>query len=105
LTKSAAAHTIYPESDPDACTGSRMPETDFTFRVENDLKDRFVDAAQTSDRSASTLLRDFMQRYVEQVEHDAWFRREVETGLAEAASTEVERVPHEDVVARIRALF
>jgi predicted transcriptional regulator len=82
-----------------------MPETDFTFRVENDLKDRFVDAAQTSDRSASTLLRDFMQRYVEQVEHDAWFRREVETGLAEAASTEVERVPHEDVVARIRALF
>jgi predicted transcriptional regulator len=82
-----------------------MTETNFTFRVEDDLKDRFVGAAQTNDRSASMLLRDFMQNYVEKTEHDAWFRQEVERGLAEAASPEIERIPHEDVVARIMASF
>ena len=85
-----------------------MRETDFTFRVEDDLKERFVGAAQTNDRSASMLLRDFMQNYqnyVEKTEHDAWFRQEVERGLAKAASPEIERIPHEDVVARIMASF
>jgi predicted transcriptional regulator len=82
-----------------------MPETNFTFRVEDDLKDRFVGAAQTNDLSASMLLREFMQSYVEKTEHDAWFRQEVEQGLVEAASPEVKLISHEDVVARVRASF
>jgi predicted transcriptional regulator len=105
LTKHAAAHIIYPETATDVWTRSRMTETNFTFRVEDDLKDRFVGAAQTNDLSASMLLREFMQTYVEKTEHDAWFRQEVEQGLAEAESPEVKLIPHEDVVARIRASF
>jgi predicted transcriptional regulator len=105
LTKHTAAHIICPASAPNAWTGCLMTETNFTFRVEDDLKDRFVDAAQTNDLSASMLLRDFMQRYVEKTEHNEWFRREVERGLVELAFPEIERIPHEAVVARIMASF
>jgi plasmid maintenance system antidote protein VapI len=46
-----------------------------------------------------------MQRDYDQFDHDAWFRQEVEQGLGEAESPDVEHVSHEDVVARLRALF
>jgi predicted transcriptional regulator len=43
-----------------------------------------------------------MRRTLEAVEHDAWFRAEVEQGLAEAARPDVSLLEHEDVVARWR---
>lgn len=61
-----------------------MPETTFTFRVEDSLKAAFADAARHKDRTAAQLLRDFMRSYVsgiqENAEYDAWFRRKVEAG-------------------------
>jgi antitoxin HigA-1 len=46
-----------------------------------------------------------MQRNYDQLDHDAWFRREVEQGLEEAESPDVESAAHEDVVARLKASF
>jgi len=61
-----------------------MPETTFTFRVEDSLKAAFADAANQKDRTAAQLLRDFMRSYVaetrDDAEYDAWFRRKVEAG-------------------------
>jgi predicted transcriptional regulator len=61
-----------------------MPETTFTFRVEDSLKAAFADAASQKDRTAAQLLRDFMRNYVaetqDDAEYDAWFRRKVEAG-------------------------
>jgi predicted transcriptional regulator len=61
-----------------------MSEATFTFRVEDNLKAAFADAAQKKDRTAAQLLRDFMREYVaqteEDTEYDAWFRRKVEAG-------------------------
>jgi predicted transcriptional regulator len=39
-------------------------EIAFTIRVEHSLKDAFVDAAKSQDRTASQLIRDFMRDYV-----------------------------------------
>lgn len=65
-----------------------MNEATFTFRVDETLKNKFTDAARARDRTGAQLLRDFMRGVVRQqedaVEYDAWFRREVETALAEA---------------------
>lgn len=61
-----------------------MPESTFTFRVEDSLKTAFADAAKQKDRTAAQLLRDFMRNYVaetqEDAEYDVWFRRKVEAG-------------------------
>lgn len=76
-----------------------MPETTFTFRVDGALKSAFTDAAKAHDRPGSQLLRDFMRDYVEKVDHDVWFRAEVEQGLREARDPNAERVPHEQMKA------
>lgn len=39
-------------------------EIAFTIRVEPDLKDAFVAAAKSQDRTASQLVRDYMRDYV-----------------------------------------
>ena len=65
-----------------------MSEATFTFRVDEGLKDAFSTAAKSRDRTAAQLLRDFMRDFVRQqqdaVEHEAWFRRPVQTGLESA---------------------
>ncbi len=62
-----------------------MAEATFTFRVDDDLKTRFSNAAREHDRTGAQLLRDFMRAYVERLEkargHDAWFHRQVQIGL------------------------
>jgi predicted transcriptional regulator len=78
--------------------GQAMPETTFTFRVDQELKKAFTEAARARDRPGSQLLRDFMRVYVERAEHDAWFRAEVEQSLKEADDPNVELIPHEEVV-------
>ena len=65
-----------------------MKEATFTFRVDEVLKDQFTSAAKHCDRTGAQLLRDFMRDYVRQrqetVEHDAWFRRQIQIGLDSA---------------------
>jgi predicted transcriptional regulator len=79
-----------------------MPETTFTFRVDQRLKEAFAEAARANDRPGSQLLRDFMRDYVERAEHDAWFRAEVERSLQEADDPNVELIPHEEVVRTLK---
>jgi predicted transcriptional regulator len=80
-----------------------MPETTFTFRVDQELKEAFTETARANDRPASQLLRDFMRDYVDRAEHDAWFRAEVEQSLKEADDPDVELIPHEKVVRKWKA--
>lgn len=83
-----------------------MPEATFTFRVDEDLKAAFAEAAKAQDRTAAQLLRVLMREAVrrqqEAREHDAWFRREVERGMREADNAAVRRIPHKDVRANWR---
>lgn len=80
-----------------------MPETTFTFRVDEDLKASFTNVAKAHDRPGSQLLRDFMRDYVAKAEHDAWFRAEVEQGLRELADPSAELIPNEQVDAAWQA--
>ena len=70
-----------------------MNEATFTFRVDNTLKAEFAKAAKSKDRTGAQLLRDFMRDYVreqqEAATHDAWFRREVQTGIEAADAGDV----------------
>ena len=79
-----------------------MPETTFTFRVDDELKQAFTKAARANDRPGSQLLRDFMREYVERAEYDAWFRAEVEQALKEADDPNTEWIPHEQVLQKWR---
>ena len=83
----------------DQCGAPSIPETTFTFRVDETLKSAFTNAAKAHDLPGSQLLRDFMREYVEKAEHDAWFRAEVEEGLREADDPNAEWVPHEQMKA------
>lgn len=79
-----------------------MGEATFTFRVEEKLKAAFTQAAKSEDQTAAQLLRRFMRDYVkerrEKTEYDAWFKRQVQTGLDSANAGRP--VPHEEVEAR-----
>jgi predicted transcriptional regulator len=65
-----------------------MTDATFTFRVDEELKDAFSEAAKANDRTGAQLLRDFMRDFVQQqqekAEYDAWFRRAVQKGLDSA---------------------
>jgi predicted transcriptional regulator len=78
-----------------------MPETTFTFRVDDDLKEAFAEAAKSQDRSSAQLLRVLMREAVRRqqdaLEHDAWFRGEVEQALREADDPTVSRISHDQV--------
>jgi len=87
-----------------------MSEATFTFRVDEDLKSAFADAARAQDRTAAQLLRTLMREAVrrQQAEsgHDSWFRREVEQAMREADDPNAERIDHDVVrqdMARQRA--
>ena len=62
-----------------------MPEATFTFRVDEELKAQFSNAARAHDRTSAQLLRDFMRGYVareqDRTGYDAWFRHQVQAGL------------------------
>ena len=79
-----------------------MAEATFTFRVDEALKAEFTSAAKARDRTSAQLLRDFMRDFVrEQQEtagYDAWFRDQVQKGIAQANAGEV--MPDEEVEAR-----
>ncbi len=70
-----------------------MTEATFTFRVEEQLKNAFTQAAKAKDRTGAQLLRDFMREFVRRqqqaTEHDAWFRQHVQIGLDSADAGEL----------------
>lgn len=82
-----------------------MGDSTFTFRVDEELKERFAYAAKAKDRTGAQLLRDYMRDFVREqeaaVEHDAWFRRQVQAGLDSADAGDL--VPAADVEARFAA--
>lgn len=43
-----------------------MGETTFTFRIDEQLKLDFADAAKQHDRTCAQLIRDFMRDYIKQ---------------------------------------
>ena len=64
-----------------------MSDATFTFRVDEELKAAFVNAAKEWDRTGAQLLRDYMRDVVAKSaagEHDAWFRDQVAAGIASA---------------------
>ena len=62
-----------------------MRETTITFRIDEDLKQRFTAAARLRGRSAAELLRAFMQDFVGLTPDDdecaTWFCHQVQLGL------------------------
>jgi predicted transcriptional regulator len=68
------------------------------FSPEFEAKLRQV--ASASGRGAEQLVQEIVQTYME---HDAWFKAEVEKGLAQLDSGQF--VEHDEVVARIEQMF
>lgn len=54
---------------------TNQKETGFTLRIEQGLKDEFVAAAKSQDRTASQVLRDFMRDYVKKNGQTDLFKR------------------------------
>jgi predicted transcriptional regulator len=83
-----------------------VTETTFTFRVDEELKSAFAEAAKAQDRTAAQLLRVLMRDAVQQQQdahdHDAWFRGEIDRAMREANDLSVRRIPHEKVLSRWR---
>jgi predicted transcriptional regulator len=81
-----------------------MTESTFTFRVDEELKSAFAEAAKAQDRTAAQLLRVLMREAVEREqtarEHDEWFRAEVEEAIREADDPNTVWVSNEDAEKR-----
>lgn len=82
-----------------------MSDATFTFRVDEGLKSGFSAAAKSQDRNAAQLLRDFMRDFVRQqseaIDHDRWFRRQVQAGLDSANAGQL--MPATEVEAKFAA--
>lgn len=67
-----------------------MADITFTFRVDDDLKSAFGEAAKAQDQAEDQLLRSFMRDYVRRQRGDepyeAWFSRQVREGLESASA-------------------
>lgn len=83
-----------------------MTDATFTFRVEEELKAAFSEAAKAHDQTGAQLLRAFMRDYVRRqqdaAEHDMWFRQQVQAGLASANSGNL--IPDDNIDAEFAAL-
>jgi predicted transcriptional regulator len=83
-----------------------MGDATFTFRVDDDLKEAFTEAARTQDRTAAQLLRDYMrdvvQRRREDADYEAWLRQKVE--MARASVRAGRGIPADQVTAEFAAL-
>ncbi len=79
-----------------------MNEATFTFRVENDLKYSFSQAAKAHNQTGAQLLRNFMRDYVKQQQveayYDVWFRQQVKAGIQSANAGNL--MSSEDIEAR-----
>ncbi|MBW6423576.1 hypothetical protein KX729_19135 [Rhizobium sp. XQZ8] len=83
-----------------------MAEATFIFKVEEELKTAFSNAAKALDQTDADVLREFMRAYVEEqydaASYDAWFRQKVKKAieLADAGET----VPGDEVEAEFAVL-
>ncbi|MGE3871765.1 MAG: CopG family ribbon-helix-helix protein [Parvibaculaceae bacterium] len=79
-----------------------MTESTFTFRVEEELKAAFGEAAKAHDQTGAQLLRAFMRDYVKNqkdlADYDVWFRRQVLAGIDSAKAGNL--IPNEEVEAK-----
>ena len=56
-----------------------MPESNFTIRVDEELKDAFIKAAKDAHRTGGQVVREFMESYIrERAEYDAWLAKKIE---------------------------
>ncbi|KAF0810639.1 hypothetical protein A167_00518 [Alcanivorax sp. S71-1-4] len=81
-----------------------MSDATFTFRVDEELKAAFANAAKGHDRTGAQLLRDFMRSYVAQQEapdYDAWLIAKVEQSRTSGEAGSL--IPAADVEARFAA--
>ena len=65
-----------------------------------ELEAKLNDLASGSGRDAEQLVQDLVKSYLD---HDQWFRKEVQKGLEQLDRGEF--IEHDDVVARIEGLF
>ena len=83
-----------------------MTDATFTFRVEEELKAAFSEAAKAHDQTGAQLLRAFMRDYVRRqqdaAEYDIWFRQQVQAGLASANAGNL--IPDGNIDAEFAAL-
>ena len=86
-----------------------MSNATITFSVDEDLKARFSEAAKADERSDAQILRDLMRDYVrhrqEEAEHDSWFRATVGESLRQADDPDQRPIPHEEAMAKMKALL
>lgn len=62
-------------------------EAVFTMKLESELRDAFMAAAEAADRPASQIVREFMRDYVEQDrEYIAWLQRKVDKARESVAA-------------------
>lgn len=80
-----------------------LKEAVFTMKLESDLRDEFMAAAEESHRPASQLVRDFMRNFVQQQrqlrEHDAWFRDQVQASIDDKSPS----ISHEQVMSEMKS--
>lgn len=81
-----------------------MSDTTFSFQVDEQLKERFLQLAAEREVSAEQMIREFMQSVVQlsgDPEYDAWFREQVQIGLDQANAGLL--IPSEEVEAEFTA--
>ena len=77
-------------------------EAVFTMKLEPELRDAFMAAAQRQDRPASQIVREFMRDYARQdAEYVEFLRRKVERSRASIAAGRT--FTHEEVEAKVAA--
>lgn len=81
-----------------------LKEAVFTMKVEYELRQEFMAAAQATHRPASQLIRDFMRDFIrkqrESRDYDLWFRNEVELSLNDKKS---KTLSHEQVMEEMKS--
>lgn len=79
-------------------------EAVFTMKLEPELRDAFMAAAQREDRPASQIVREFMRNFVQQDrDYVAWLQRKVNEAREDIAAGRVHS--HEEVVAEMDKLI
>ncbi len=78
-------------------------EAVFTMKLEHELRDEFMAAAEESHRPASQIVRDFMRDFIQRQrqarDHDSWFRSQVQASIDDKSPT----ISHENVMAEMKA--
>ncbi|MDC7683636.1 hypothetical protein PQU92_10130 [Asticcacaulis sp. BYS171W] len=76
-----------------------MGKAEFTFQIDEDLKEVFSAVAEAEGRSVADVLSDVMRDYVElksdSSDYDAWFRQQVQDALDDPRPG----IPHDEVMA------